>query len=563
MTKKRKPGGFKVILLVFSLILLLILFCISLFKNIGYPLLWADEGETAMFGQQVLEYGYPKVHGEKNIVYTMARGDKSLGIKEENDVFIAVGPAQFYFAALGLRWAERTEDIYAKTTRLRIPFALIGLAGVGLIGWTIAGFFQSKVAKLIYLNLFFFFELLSIPLVLHLRQVRYYPMVIFLLGAIVFTYFRYRYHSKWSWWLYTPVIVILFLLLVTTYYPVFLIMGLVIGLNEVREFWQGRGKKRWNKAVMTLSPLLLTLVLAAPFLIYFDVGQLSGDLSDGGFLNFDKLGENLSLAWSFFRYQAYGYLIIVVWGFLYFLWANSKNDSLKQNLKSRRSAAEALGLLAIVYWLILSRVPHLFERYFIVLHPLLIGVLLLNASIVWRLIQGTETAGERKNIKLVFLSLLAVVFIFNSQKIPKLIGDYAHELTHQVKGPLDYAVAYIRENYQRPEDLVVATNYEDASLMYYLGSRVVIGYAGANLEEDLKLEPDVVLIRQVWEGADFTPPPEKIRSYLEKTEYEAITFPVLDFFVNNMPESQIHVFKTVELNDNPRQLEIFVKKINI
>jgi hypothetical protein len=40
---------------------------VSLFKNISYPLFWADESMAVMGGVRVLEYGYPKVHDGKNV----------------------------------------------------------------------------------------------------------------------------------------------------------------------------------------------------------------------------------------------------------------------------------------------------------------------------------------------------------------------------------------------------------------------------------------------------------------------------------------------------------------
>ena len=35
-----------------------------LFAGLAHPLFWADEAETAMFGRRIIEFGYPKVHGE-------------------------------------------------------------------------------------------------------------------------------------------------------------------------------------------------------------------------------------------------------------------------------------------------------------------------------------------------------------------------------------------------------------------------------------------------------------------------------------------------------------------
>ncbi|MFI5265719.1 MAG: hypothetical protein ACHQT7_03170, partial [Candidatus Levyibacteriota bacterium] len=50
----------------YSLVMVLfVVFCVGLFKNISYPLLWNDESYGAMNALRVLEYGYPKVHDEK------------------------------------------------------------------------------------------------------------------------------------------------------------------------------------------------------------------------------------------------------------------------------------------------------------------------------------------------------------------------------------------------------------------------------------------------------------------------------------------------------------------
>ncbi len=59
-------------ILIVIVFLLSIIFAFSLFKNIAHPLLWNDESETAMFARRILEYGYPKVHDGKNILYLMA-----------------------------------------------------------------------------------------------------------------------------------------------------------------------------------------------------------------------------------------------------------------------------------------------------------------------------------------------------------------------------------------------------------------------------------------------------------------------------------------------------------
>jgi hypothetical protein len=100
-----------------------------LFGSLSHPLLWQDEAETAMFGRRVLEYGYPKVHGPRNVVYQFGF-DAAMGVKERCDAYIGTTWGQFYFATIGLALAGEGGDLYGKTLRLRLPFALAGAAGV-------------------------------------------------------------------------------------------------------------------------------------------------------------------------------------------------------------------------------------------------------------------------------------------------------------------------------------------------------------------------------------------------------------------------------------------------
>ena len=52
------------------------LFAVVLLPRLSSPLLWHDEGDTAMFATRILEVGYPKVHGPRNVLYEfgVARG---------------------------------------------------------------------------------------------------------------------------------------------------------------------------------------------------------------------------------------------------------------------------------------------------------------------------------------------------------------------------------------------------------------------------------------------------------------------------------------------------------
>ena len=72
----------------------------------------------------MLTYGYPKVHGQRNVVYEFG-SNIALGVKESVDAYIGTTWGHFYFAVPGVLWAAGTDDFYARTARLRLPFALV------------------------------------------------------------------------------------------------------------------------------------------------------------------------------------------------------------------------------------------------------------------------------------------------------------------------------------------------------------------------------------------------------------------------------------------------------
>ena len=106
-----------------GLALAVALFAGLLLGRLAWPLLWQDEGETAMFARRVLEYGYPRVHGERNVVYQFAF-DVARGVDERHDAYIGTTWGHFYFAAPGVALADRTTDLRRKTFLMRLPFAL-------------------------------------------------------------------------------------------------------------------------------------------------------------------------------------------------------------------------------------------------------------------------------------------------------------------------------------------------------------------------------------------------------------------------------------------------------
>ena len=145
-----------VLLAVFGFIFSVFVF--SLFKNIQYPLLWNDETETAMYAKRILQYGYPKLNDGKNIVWETYLPDSNIGINKKMDSCEALVWGQYYFAAIGEFFAEKTNDIYLKTASMRVPFGVAGLLGLFIMALSISGIFRKNaVHELIFFNSHFYF----------------------------------------------------------------------------------------------------------------------------------------------------------------------------------------------------------------------------------------------------------------------------------------------------------------------------------------------------------------------------------------------------------------------
>jgi hypothetical protein len=148
---------------------------------------------------------------------------------------------------------------------------------------------------------------------------------------------------------------------------------------------------------------------------------------------------------------------------------------------------------------------------------------------------------------------MLMLFFGSSIKIA-LIKAHAYELRHQYKGPIDFVIPYLENTYDHPERLVIATNYEELSYMYYLGSKVTIGFVGNNLHEDMGYIPDIIIKRN-----NFAYTNGVFDRLFKMASYKKISFPVKDYFVNNIAETRWHLFAT-PVSSNPSDwVNLYIK----
>jgi hypothetical protein len=516
------------------------------FKHISYPLIWADESDTVMFAQRVLEFGYPKVDDGKNVVYGLhphLLPDGSLGLRASKELGAYTGApwAYYYFGAIGVALAERHDDLYAKTAWLRIPFATAGVLGLAVLLWgMLESVGPSRRSRLAFAAAFWMLAAWSISLILHLREARYYGLIVLLSCSLLVVFLRHQALGRLStpryWILATGLLFLIF----NTLYPVYAIFCATLGLHLIGGALRSAApaRERLRGLLVGALPLLASLALCLPLLGFFEfVEQTQGWMKDWG-ASLERYEESLGtvlriLARYEFLAPALGMRLAVTLG-------SGRDDDDAARL--RRRFASLLFLFCVCYVLLISLVPFIWERYFVALSPAITGLLLLDT---WTFAGRLRAAPGRLGNRLAAALLAACFAVVVGVRVPELRGR-VYEITHRYMGPLDYIIPYLRERHPDPAELVIATNYEEPAYMYYLGARVTVGFYGANLEEDLAVQPDVIVFRP-WKQQSWAL--ERLR---RRARYRSHSFPVRSWKTNNVPglspdsagRGLVHLFET-------------------
>lgn len=543
-----------------SLVMAAALFLTMLLTHLSYPLIWEDEGDSVMFGQRVYRYGYPKVHDERNTLYGL-KERLEIGIDERTDAYTGAPWVNYYVGAIGVALATRVDDIYEKTLRLRLPYTLIGIAGLALFFFSIAPGLRGPPGTRRRAAVVFLLMLsVSISLILHLREARYYPIVMLLYGTLLYHFIHHHFFERLSHTRYTAVSFVALFLLFNTFYPSFGVWcaGTSIYL-VVRALPERRSLK--DRAVLLLrenAPVFLAVVAVLPLLFYFDFVLQAGRW-------FDQFGSSIA---AYFHN-----LWVVLYNMMRFEFLapalllkllnhhrrpSKQSGGWPESMRFQVETSRFLLTLVVCYWLIISRSPFIFERYFLTMGPLISIMLLLDGQLLVRLMREEATPKQRRSLTLRSMGLVvAVIGVVLYVRLPELTGRL-YEMRHQYKGPVDYFIPYILEKYEHPEELVVATNYAEPVLMYYLGSRVTIGFYGPDLERDMQIQPDIIVPRP-WK-----PNLDALETLAARAIYAVKTFEVKNQQTNNIPALSPytpgglhHRYKTV-LAETPReQLKVF------
>ena len=507
-----------------ALVLALSAFGGMLFARLGHPLLWQDEGETAMFASRILEFGYPKVHDGRNVVYEFG-ANVAVGVKESVDAYIGKTWGDFYFAVPGVWWAQGAAGDHARTARLRLPFALAGATGLGLLLWGVLPWVPAG-RRIAFSAAFAAVTATSISLLLHLRELRYYPLLVLVLGGMLALHARRIHGGALRWSVYGGLQALASIALFQVFYVGWFATTALLAADAVLASRRLAGPRR-PFLLRALAPHALGVVAAIPALLFFETFDVATGfardvgISFGGYLS--------NLGWVGLHFLRHEQLMpaLLARGAVALLHARGARG---ERVGAEAGIAPRLLLFSLGYAAVGCLNPLVYERYFVVVSPLLTLSFLLDASALLDLVprslpEPTPRRARRRMLAALVLLALAPVGL----RWGEVRGRLA-EIAVPVHGPVDFVVAHLRERYAEPSALVIATNYEAHPLMYYLGSRVIVGLVQNNIAEERALTPDVVIPRRAWPRAL----PE-LRRFLARGRYSEERLPVLDTHYNNIP----------------------------
>jgi hypothetical protein len=543
-------------------LLLVLLFCVSLFKHISCPLFWNDEGDTVVLSARTLEYGYPRVDDGRNELY-LTQTDRNLGIHSPSGALLYGGSwLKFYVGAVGIWLAQLTDDLYLKTGILRTEFALFGLIGLAILAWALSSLHRGQPKQRYhFLLLFTFFELLSLPLVLHLREVRHYSLLILLTAGIFAVYIQGRIACRMSPIATVIWMVILLWLLFNTFYPTYVIFLIAITVFEclrTLQMWRS-GKPGFWKPLAFLSvcvPLSIGTVL--PLFWFFRTFQISKAISQEQAFGWPVYVANLKFIFTYFTEYEYLYLAAVTHFFA------RRFRRKEQNTLDPEGYQTAIANLMIIFFLVhvlfIARSPFMFQRYLVALQPILVGILALDLVSVWQYWSRLKPAIRKMSWRAAIqVTCLCAIFVFSTARMAGPLQGHVTSLFHRYMGPLDFVIPFMKSSFADSSKLVIATNYEEPCLMYYLDSRVILGFFLHHLAKDYGETPDVMIIRKWWHSEAILSP------YLSKSGYYRVIFPVMDYAVNNIPDLQFgihHQFETLRPKSDRDALSILVRDVH-
>ncbi|QWR77137.1 hypothetical protein [Candidatus Magnetomonas plexicatena] len=486
-----------------------------LFYNLSDRYFWADEAETADLAVNITRFGLPRAYDGKN--YISLYGPS---IFENKSNIVTWRPwLDEYLAAASFKAFGHT------TTAGRIPFVTFGAAAVFLMALLSYRIFKSHSAAISATVLVAASELF----VLHVRQCRYYSVVIFAEIALILALYNLLTGKKKSG------IIILTASLALQFYTNYIVMGgSIFALGILALLTRKRNKGFLSSFVVSMSAFS---IIAAPWLIYAKPWVQSGFVGRGDIVS------KLQFYISEIHFNIFPLILIFIPPAYYlfrWLFPNSRGAVFQKVPAIQRDIISFLILTIPFTLVIVSLAPEIYIRYVVHLIPVfvLLTVFLLTNYVrpVWLRLTLICLMCFTNYISYAaaypFKSLNEPLLVVHSPKVTiyHLIKNTLADSTNQLEDTVNFM-----KKESKPTDTVLSSCPEFA-LIFYTGMRVV----NARFLEtvDLKTLPEWIFPECISEDTSVEPlyPPLKYAQY-----YTPVTFAIHDGpVIGNMPVPDIY-----------------------
>ncbi|MBI4549957.1 MAG: hypothetical protein HY714_03420, partial [Candidatus Omnitrophica bacterium] len=188
-----------------------------------------------------------------------------------------------------------------------------------------------------------------------------------------------------------------------------------------------------------------------------------------------------------------------------------------------------------------------FFRYLVGVIP---AAVCLNAVMVLALFDAQKVLGAAAGILLVTTNLLSYPIEANFRLtvwdrkpgLRSMLAGYGYELTHEYRGPIRGIVEYLRRESRPGQRVAIA--YGEAPLMYYLPELRIFGaLAGENWAAESIEKADWIIPRQ-YTMVSMKAFNEYLAARVNMAEYDKIEIDYPDYTFENIPEPEMHLFRT-------------------
>ena len=515
------------------LAVLLVLAAFLIFFNLGAVYLWEDEAETALVAKSIWTQGIPKITDGINYFYQ--EQGKRVGF---GDVWAWTPWLQFYVASLSLRLFG------SNALAARLPFAFVGWLSLLFLFRITDRLFDRLTARIALL-----LASCSVPLLLYIRQCRYYSLVIFSVLWVVLAVIQTEQAGKKRIWGLISLFLALSCLFHANYIACFGIwLSVLFYAYSPGVLRRARLDFSWT--------LLATAAFNAPWFFLFKP------------LHEQTRTFDLEVIWEsviFYlenmnHYVTPAVLLVLIPLLVRFLPNKKMPQAFDSNQKRWIFFLLAMVFLTAVFALM---GPAKVFRY-------LVGVLAICALLLAVLIR--QLWDRNRWVTGILLSILVLSNCLHVAAYPVLRKLHPPSARH-LKGGFQFPiVSYIQELFDPPHgstqaivqflkanasqgDLVLAT-YGNLPIMFYTGLRVIGGLSIEALDEAKNAE--WVIPRKVVVSDEDGRVMVYLLENLKWERYEQADLAETDFPWESIPEPNAHQFRSIPFNKDWR-IQIYRK----